>query len=385
MNRSRLLLALAGLALALAAVGSSAVQAGVVAVPDRVTAALEDPCATRPPTPLDRRPGWRCVGLARFHTTGARPQEPVLTAEQERLLPTPSPEDDWGAAVSPDGRLYLQLAPPLGPAKMVSHAFNPDGVEPDPERTAFGYRLTPFSILGGTDDRKVHTTGMKTFPWRAFTAIVTGEAKTSNCSGVFVGPRHVLTAGHCLADDGAFFADQRAAPGMNGIGNFSNGVLKHSWYFVSQGWLNGENPNNDVALLVLEDTKEAADIGWFGMEVGNPVIDNVRTWGYPGASYTCAASPSPPLCSNYLYGDTGTAMPISGGWRVMHNMDTQPGQSGSPIYRFTDGERRVIAVHTNGNGGDGLNRGKRLAAASIDVICDWIHARPSSYASFSCG
>jgi V8-like Glu-specific endopeptidase len=380
MNSSRMLLAVAAFALALAAVGSSTARAAVQATPDRAAAiALDDPCTTRPPTQLDRRPEWRCVGLAKFHEKGDEPDEQVLTDEEIRRAPQQDRDDEWGVAVSPDGRLYMQIAPIPGALAEASRPFNPDGREVDPEREIAGYRLSPFSILG-SDNRQIRT-ATTSYPWRALVAILNPGSTTSRCSGTLVGPRHVLTAGHCLFKNGAWFPNQKSAPGMSGIGNFPNGLKNHQWYYISNGWLEDEDPDNDFGMLILEDKSSTANLGWFGTQVQT----SASTWnfGYPGWWRTCAASPSPPQCSNFLYGDDGTAVMLPwDSYRLGHDMDTQPGQSGSPVYRYNGGDRRIIGVHTNG--GSDFNLAKRLRGQTIDTICDWIESWPSAYQADTC-
>jgi V8-like Glu-specific endopeptidase len=378
MNHSRLFLAVAALAVALAAVGSSAARAGILAPHDRAATTLDDACATRSPTLLDRRPEWRCVGLAKFHAAGDEPEELRLSPEDVKRALDDDPRDEWGVAVSPDGRMYVQVAPDPRKQSDESRPVNPDGKEADAERSVSGYRLTPFTVFGN-DQRQIRLS-TTSYPWRALTAILNPGSTTSRCSGTLVGPRHVLTAGHCLYRNGAWFPNQKVAPGMKGIGVFSNGLKNHAWYYISQGWLDGENAKNDVGMLILEDKASTASLGWFGMKVS----DDASLWnfGYPGWWRTCAASPSPPQCSNFLYGMDGYAE--EEGWFFEYTIDTQPGQSGSPVYLYNGGDRRVVGVHAYGDNGDGVNYAKRLKSSSIQTICSWINTWPSAYATDTC-
>lgn len=342
----------------------------------------DDPCRTRPPTLLDRLPEWRCVGLAKFHERGYEPEEPVLSEEARRAVHE-DPDDEWGVAVAPDGRLYVQVAPSPGAPARESRPFNPDGREVDPEGTgfgpAFGSRLAPLSVLGN-DDRQLRLSTTN-YPWRAQVAILNPGSTTSRCSGVLVGPRHVLTAGHCLYKNGAWFPNQKVAPGMKGIGVFPNGLKNHQWYYISNGWLEDEDPENDFGVLILEDLASTANLGWFGTQVS----DGASAWnfGYPGWWRPCAASPNPPQCSNFLYGMSGYADKESD-WFLTYTIDTQPGQSGSPVYRYNGGDRRVIGVHAYGAGGGSVNWAKRLRGTTINTICTWINAWPSAFQADTC-
>lgn len=345
----------------------------------------EDPCRTREPTELDRLPWWQCVGLADFVDDDREIDEEPMDIEQVRRLDRPGRrEDDFGVAVSPDGRLYVQIRPAPGRHSREGPAANADGREEDPEgepRPDASRRLQ--SILGCCDNRQIRTS-TTAYPWRALVAILNPGATTSNCSGVLVGPRHVLTAGHCIYDKNAnaWIPNRKVAPGMNGIGVFPNGLKNHNWYYSVKGWFQNEDPRYDYAMIILQDLASTASLGWFGWRTSG---HSGGTWnfGYPGWWRTCAASPSPPQCNNFLYGDDGSIQTAN--WAQLgHSSDTQPGQSGSPVYKYNGGDRRVIAIHAYGAGNTGQNWGTRIRSAVSDNICKWIKTWPSSFQARNC-
>jgi V8-like Glu-specific endopeptidase len=380
MARRKLLVLAAGVLL----VGALAPMRGALAGPS----IAEDPCRDRPATELDRRTDWRCVGLATYADPSAEPREPELTEEEARRHDVIRPASwELGVAVSPDGRLYRQVSlSPTGLQDVRGNNPNPPDVEPEGEPRPESPRGSSGGIgiesVWGADNRvlRLSTTS---YPWRAMGAILPPGSNTSNCSGSLIGPRHLLTAGHCIhqgggGPDAGWFPNRKVAPGQSGIGNFPNGLKNHAWYFSVVGWFDWADPAYDYAMIVLQDLDSTAHLGWLGWRSSDH-DGEFWTFGYPAWWQTCAASPSANgLCNNYLYGDDNTASPILSK-QIGHKADTQGGQSGSPMYKYNGGDRRVIAVHAYAG-----NWGTRVTSARSNNFCDWIHSFPSAFNNHPC-
>jgi V8-like Glu-specific endopeptidase len=369
--------------------GAPAVGVLLVAVSVSVpqVARAEDPCRDRPPTVLDQRGDWRCVGLATFAPQGAEPVERKLTEDEVRRLDAPRPAGyELGVAVSPDGRLYRQVTPsPAGPREARSYNPNPPDADPEGEPARTRGRLGT-SLIIGSDDRVLRL-GTTKYPWRTMGAVLAPGATTSKCSGSLIGPRHFLTAGHCMHQGGGgkdknWITNRKIAPGQKGIGVFPNGLKNHAWYFTVAGWYDDGDPAYDYGMIVLEDRDDTAHLGWLGWRSSGQDGGH-WTFGYPGWSLSCAASPSADgQCDNFLYGDAGYNPAPYFSNMLITGADIQPGQSGSPIYKYNNGDRRVIAVVSYES--DSLNFGTRVTSARSSNFCDWIHTFPSAFNDHDC-
>jgi V8-like Glu-specific endopeptidase len=169
---------------------------------------------------------------------------------------------------------------------------------------------------------------------------------------------------------------------MRGVGEFSNGLKNHVWYYSVVGWFENADPRYDYAMIILEDQTNTANLGWFGWKSSGHT-GSVWNFGYPIWSYACAASPIEITnwCWNYLYGDDGNILNVHWG-QLGYRIDTQGGHSGSPVYKYNGGDRRVVAVHAYG--GTIRNWGTRIRSAVSGNICDWIGNHPSAFANHGC-
>jgi V8-like Glu-specific endopeptidase len=178
--------------------------------------------------------------------------------------------------------------------------------------------------------------------------------------------------------------NRKIAPGQKGIGVFPNGVKNHAWYFTPSGWFDDGDEAYDYGMIVLEDRDDTAHLGWLGWRSSNQTGGH-WTFGYPGFSFNCATSPSADgKCNNFLYGDDNElAYPIVGKM-LATEADAQPGQSGSPIYKYNNGDRRVIAIMSYEDPDDELNWGTRVTSDRSSNFCDWIHTFPSAFIDHPC-
>jgi len=240
----------------------------------------------------------------------------------------------------------------------------------------------------GPDPRTIRT-HTKNYPWRTFCRLLEDSRSGLRMvgSGVFVGPRHVLTAAHNVRNDG-YNIPTLVYPG----GQFAeNGVWEVDEVYFLKGWLDTEDPIYDYALLVLvEKGSYSPGCLSYGYHSSNSFFRNDYIWrmGFPADSCGCYDGPEPGIyqapwhkCGGRLYGNKFKIRYVK---KYLFGGDTinQSGESGSPLYRYNGGNRVVYGVHIAGDAKFLL--AKRLTEGSFNALNRWIARHPHSYWGTEC-
>lgn len=190
------------------------------------------------------------------------------------------------------------------------------------------------------------------YPW---SAIVSIQATFPNGqsyigSGALVGPNDVLTAGHVLysPDDGGYATSVAVIPGRYGwyepYGRIAAKSIQVDQTFVGERAFTWVAENHDYGIITL-GTNIGNSTGWLGTGyITNPaglVGRYVESAGYPG---------------DYFNGWDGSYMAYTAGTidratftqlEFVDDLDTYPGQSGSPVI-ISEGEQTyIIGVVSN--------------------------------------
>lgn len=197
-------------------------------------------------------------------------------------------------------------------------------------------------VIIGTDDRvRIHATTQ--IPWRRICAlrIQFPNGSTYRGTGFLVGPRAVVTAGHCvyLHSQGGWARRIEVIPASNGPAKPFGQATATSFRSVA-GWVKNKKPEYDFGCVVLPaGSFGGKNLGSFGFAAFSPpalLAQSAVVAGYPGDK------PFAELWGMARKIKTVTAKTL------IYDIDSMGGQSGAPVYITRNGQRYVVGIHNYG-------------------------------------
>jgi V8-like Glu-specific endopeptidase len=236
---------------------------------------------------------------------------------------------------------------------------------PDIATASFGPLPPTAETVHGPDDR-VQIQATSAYPWRVHASLLITARNGAQYIGTgwFIGPRTLVTAGHCVfvrsSDPNlhGWVRSIQVMPARNGATLPFGAVTSTSLRSVT-GWTVNGDQNYDYGAIILP-TNLGSTTGWFGFGVYGDA-DLLQTTGniagYPGDK------PSGTLWYDARRIASTTAL------KVYYDIDTAGGQSGSAVYRIVNGGRYAFAVHAYG--GPTTNSGTRITTPVFNNLLAW--------------
>lgn len=212
------------------------------------------------------------------------------------------------------------------------------------------------SLIDNTDGRTPVTT-TTTYPYSAICTLVIywpNGTVTEGGTAWMYWEDVAITAGHCVydANRGGWAESIEVRPGANG--SYSPyGVAFSTAIHTSTKWIEDSNWEYDYGVIELS-SDIGNSTGWFGASwtIWSLKGTDVTITGYAGEYY------------RKMYTMSGEITKSATRKVYYNDIDTTPGQSGSPIY---DADRYVVGIHAYGEGSYG-NSGTRITSSLFDFF-----------------
>jgi len=229
-------------------------------------------------------------------------------------------------------------------------------------KTSFGQ-----SLLVPGHDRRSRVLDTTFDPWRKICAleITSKDGDSFIGTGWIAGPRLVITAGHCVFNSSynGWMESIEVIPGRDGdsepFGRYRSKLL-----CSMERWTSAGDENYDIGAIILsEDLDSRLGSFSFGFYPDHQLkTQMVNISGYP----ICGVGEEQMHHSNRICSVTDH--------KLYYDVDTEGGQSGSPIWMYPKDSITpvVIGVHSNGAGTRlNANSGVRVTPVLADKISEW--------------
>ena len=238
-------------------------------------------------------------------------------------------------------------------------------------------RVGSESVIGVDDRVRISDTDKP--PWRMIAALSLKPrppfTSTFIGTGWFIGPKTLLTAGHCVfseSDFGGWIGSIEVSPGRNDA-KFPYGTVTASRFSAAKAWQNGSDPDYDIGCIHLDEP--------LGDKVGYFKIASLTDEDLEGALLNISGYPADRGGGEQQFFHANRVL-RSSARRVFYDVDTYGGQSGSPVWHQASPEAEpvAIAIHAYGVGGTpgswGIkaNSGPRLIPEVVQLIKEWLEA-----------
>ncbi|KMQ66938.1 hypothetical protein ACM46_00845 [Chryseobacterium angstadtii] len=188
----------------------------------------------------------------------------------------------------------------------------------------------------GNDDRVLVNTQNQPYRYICSLIITANNGGKYIGTGFFISERCIITSGHCVfvKDAGGWVRSVQVIPGRDG-GNAPFGSQVSTNFRSMEDFVNNENSDFDHGAIILPDNTLFNRVGgYFGYsELKSSVILN--TSGYPGDK---------PAGTQWF--NAGAPTNVTD-YKIEYMIDTEGGQSGSPVYTNSPA-RSVVGVHGYG-------------------------------------
>lgn len=237
------------------------------------------------------------------------------------------------------------------------------GPGPLPADTAHTDVLQPANVHG--DDDRVQIQNTTDYPWSAiaYLDLYDAEGYAGNCTGTFIGPDAILTAGHCLYDEEhGWTTDVDVYPGANGDESPFGGEFAFDWW-VPDAWLATGDPDFDWGVISMPDSTLGMTVGWLPI-----VVMTTQTLERPDFLPALAGYPADKPYGTMWYGEADAFATVSD-FYFEYDIDTAGGQSGSAIFSnnaFEPFGGAIVGIHAYG--ANTLNSGTRIDDEVLDDL-----------------
>ncbi|OOQ91908.1 trypsin-like serine peptidase [Bacillus cereus] len=192
-------------------------------------------------------------------------------------------------------------------------------------------------------DERLRVADTRIFPWRAVCELIitTADGRKGSGTGWLVGPRTIITAGHCVfdVDTGQWYESIEVIPARDHnkepFGRFTS-----TTFWSVEGWITNGDHKYDYGAIIL-DADIGNRVGYLGFRadldsvINNQIATNV---GYPGDKEDNESSTQWTMSGN---------IEVISNEKIRYMIDTYGGHSGGPVW-LGSLESQVIGIHTYG-------------------------------------